>query len=356
MTNGQFAPPLKGPDFLAKWGGQPLVQAARLHPYLDAADQSGRPAGRHLCRDRRVHPAARMAAACAPRRCRLARALPAAPRVPSERASAGFRRALYPLRARARRSPTASPASRPVTEAELDNPAPEDWPAWRRSHLGLGYSPLTQIDTAQRRPADDRLGAGAAAGRQHERAAGARRRALRVRLWRQRVRLRRGERAAAVALPAAAAQKRPRSMGARRSRSSATSFTPRRPTTTWSRSTRRPGRPVWDVLLTDRPGMRIPGGPLAADGVIMQGFANNTAGGGLIVAVDAETGQEAVGVRHRRQARQARRRHLERRAGRPAQGRLGVDLAAPTTRSTTSRCGASATLTTPRRSATASRA
>src|SRR5690606_18664603 len=36
----------------------------------------------------------------------------------------------------------------PVTEAELANPAPEDWPAWRRSHLGLGYSPLDQIDTA----------------------------------------------------------------------------------------------------------------------------------------------------------------------------------------------------------------
>ncbi|HEU4650940.1 MAG TPA: PQQ-binding-like beta-propeller repeat protein, partial [Croceibacterium sp.] len=52
----------------------------------------------------------------------------------------------------------------------------------------------------------------------------------------------------------------------------------------------RTGRPVWDVALTDRPGMRIPGGPLAADGVIMQGFANQSPGGGLIVAVDAETG------------------------------------------------------------------
>jgi alcohol dehydrogenase (cytochrome c) len=54
----------------------------------------------------------------------------------------------------------------------------------------------------------------------------------------------------------------------------------------------RTGRPVWDVAMTDRPGMRIPGGPLAADGVIMQGFANNAAGGGVIVAVDAETGKK----------------------------------------------------------------
>jgi alcohol dehydrogenase (cytochrome c) len=37
---------------------------------------------------------------------------------------------------------------KPVTEAELDNPDPADWPAWRRSHLGLGYSPLKQIDTS----------------------------------------------------------------------------------------------------------------------------------------------------------------------------------------------------------------
>jgi len=53
----------------------------------------------------------------------------------------------------------------------------------------------------------------------------------------------------------------------------------------------RTGRPVWDVALTDKPGLRIPGGPLAADGVVMQGFANTAAGGGLIVAVDAETGK-----------------------------------------------------------------
>src|SRR5207253_6972964 len=54
----------------------------------------------------------------------------------------------------------------------------------------------------------------------------------------------------------------------------------------------RSGRLVWDVAMTTRTGMRIPGGPLAADGVIMQGFANNTAGGGLIVALDADTGRK----------------------------------------------------------------
>ena len=38
--------------------------------------------------------------------------------------------------------------------------------------------------------------------------------------------------------------------------------------------------------------MRVPGGPLAADGVVMQGLASQAPGGGLIVAFDAETGEK----------------------------------------------------------------
>src|SRR5262249_48200164 len=35
--------------------------------------------------------------------------------------------------------------SRPVTEAMLRNPAPGDWPNWRRTDNAWGYSPLDQI-------------------------------------------------------------------------------------------------------------------------------------------------------------------------------------------------------------------
>ena len=35
---------------------------------------------------------------------------------------------------------------RPVTDAELENPAPGDWLMWRRTLDGWGYSPLDQID------------------------------------------------------------------------------------------------------------------------------------------------------------------------------------------------------------------
>ena len=33
-----------------------------------------------------------------------------------------------------------------VTDAELQNPAPEDWLMWRRTLNSWGYSPLDQID------------------------------------------------------------------------------------------------------------------------------------------------------------------------------------------------------------------
>ena len=34
----------------------------------------------------------------------------------------------------------------PVTDAMLQDPAPEDWPMWRRTLDSWGYSPLDQID------------------------------------------------------------------------------------------------------------------------------------------------------------------------------------------------------------------
>ena len=35
---------------------------------------------------------------------------------------------------------------RPVTDAELQNPDPDDWLMWRRTLDGWGYSPLDRID------------------------------------------------------------------------------------------------------------------------------------------------------------------------------------------------------------------
>ena len=41
----------------------------------------------------------------------------------------------------------------PVTDAMLRDPAPADWPMWRRTLDGWGYSPLDEITRERRRPA-----------------------------------------------------------------------------------------------------------------------------------------------------------------------------------------------------------
>ncbi|MCE2541560.1 MAG: pyrrolo-quinoline quinone, partial [Acidobacteria bacterium] len=42
--------------------------------------------------------------------------------------------------------PPVEPDFVPVTDAMLQAPAPGDWPMWRRTLDGWGYSPLDQID------------------------------------------------------------------------------------------------------------------------------------------------------------------------------------------------------------------
>ncbi len=42
--------------------------------------------------------------------------------------------------------PSARTATSPVTDALLANPSPNDWLTWRRTHDGLGFSPLATID------------------------------------------------------------------------------------------------------------------------------------------------------------------------------------------------------------------
>lgn len=55
----------------------------------------------------------------------------------------------------------------------------------------------------------------------------------------------------------------------------------------------RTGTVVWDAPLADyKQGWRVTGGPLVAQGKVMQGVAKYTPGGGAVVALDAETGRE----------------------------------------------------------------
>ena len=283
LTNGQFAPALKGPGFLAKWGETPVTDLLEyMHRSMPPANPGGLADGAYAALAAFIlHENGGGEADPA--------VLPAAPpRARRESAVGGLSERLYPLPA-GPAIPDRFADYTPVTPQELADPDPEDWPAWRRSHLGLGYSPLRQIDTsnvdqlriawAQALPAgvnmneplvrdgvlyvfgygDQVFAFDAANGRQ---------------LWRYQRRLPPGVQLNSRKTIALYGDK----LYAATSDNHMVALDA------------RTGRPVWDVALTDRPGMRNPGGPLAADGVIMQGFANQAPGGGLIVAVDAETG------------------------------------------------------------------
>lgn len=283
MTNGQFAPPLKGREFLAKWGGAPIEQ---LLDYLHSSMPPANPGGLSDATYASLADFILQQNGGSPG----LRALPAAPEmVRGESGVGGLSTRVHPLPP-GPVIPDRFAGFAPVTEAELADPAPEDWPAWRRSHRGLGYSPLDQINTgnvgnlriawAQALPAgvnmneplvrdgvlyvfgygDQVFAFDAASGRQ---------------LWRYQRRVPQGTQL--------------------NSRKTIALYGDRLYTATSDNHMvaldARTGRPVWDVAITDRPNMRIPGGPLAADGVIMQGMASQAAGGGIIVALDAQSGE-----------------------------------------------------------------
>jgi alcohol dehydrogenase (cytochrome c) len=288
---GQIGPTLNDPSFKQKWNGKAQALADYIRTSMPPGNGGSLSPQEYAAVTQLILAKNGISGSAAAEAGGGAQAQPAArPRAQEEPGVGGLSTRLYPLPP-GPKIPDRFANFKPVTEADLDNPAPEDWPAWRRSHLGLGHSPLKQIDTsnvdkltiawAQALPpginmneplvrdgvlyvfgfGDNVFAFDAASGRQ---------------LWRYQRKLPQG--------------------ALLNSRKTIALFGDKLYTATSDNHMvaldARTGRPLWDVALTDRPGMRIPGGPLAADGVIMQGFANNTAGGGLIVAVDADTGKK----------------------------------------------------------------
>jgi alcohol dehydrogenase (cytochrome c) len=285
---GQLGPTLNDVAFKQKWGGKAQALADYIRTSMPPGNAGALTAQEYAAVTRMILAKNGIEGSVASEAGEAAPARAAARPAQEEPGVGGISTRLYPLPP-GPNIPDRFANFKPVTEAELDNPAPGDWPAWRRSHRGLGYSPLKQIDTsnvgrltiawAQALPpgvnmneplvrdgvlyvfgyGDNVFAFDAASGRQ---------------LWRYQ-------------------RKVPQGTGLN-SRKTIALYGDKLYTATSDNHMlaldARTGEVVWDVALTDRPGMRIPGGPLAADGVIMQGFANNTAGGGLIVAVDAETG------------------------------------------------------------------
>jgi alcohol dehydrogenase (cytochrome c) len=288
LNDGQFAPPLKGAAFLAKWGGS---SAEALDQYV----RNSMPPADAGKLDASVYAAvvAHILASNGVKTDSTALARVILPKPPETDSLGGgvttvsqrHPQAKWPM-------PPASFANyKPVTEAELDAPAPQDWPAWRRSHLGQGYSPLKQITPAnvgklrmvwsQPLPGGDTtteplvrdgvlymFGYGdevfafdAATGHQ---------------IWRYRRTL-------------------PKGLGANGKKTIAL-YGDRVYAATSDLHVvaldARTGRPVWDRPVTDKTGFRSLGGPLVAKGVVMLGLTGQAPGGNLIIALDADSGEK----------------------------------------------------------------
>ena len=289
LAGGQFATTLKGPAFLARWGGLPVGE---LESYVRTSMPPGG-GGRLSDADYAALTALIVhengGSLSAPVARGLALAMPPAP-PPEVRNALGIGgiSANHPLPASA--PPVDRFANyRPVTPAELANPAPENWLTWRRGHNGQGYSPLAQID----RENVDRLGVAWAQALP----AGAN---MNEPLVRDGVLYVFGFGDEVFAFDAA--NGRPLWRYQRQLPEGTTPLS-KKTIALWDDMLivatsdlhmvaldARTGRPVWDVTIPDAQGTRSNGGPLVADGVVMVGLASQRAGGSIIAAFDAETG------------------------------------------------------------------
>lgn len=294
LDGGQFAPPIKGEAFRKRWGGRTLEE---LYQYVTTSMPPANAGG--LDKPSYAALIALMAEAndVPLQKSAIVPATLAGMRFPG--GAVGNEGLAVPgiaaISERRPLPPWPSPPDRmsergPVTEEMLNAPAPENWLAWRRSHMGTGFSPLKQINVdnvaalrvawSQPLPAGptmteplERDGILYAYGYGDEVFAfdGADGRLL----WHYRYAL-------GNAMPTG--KKTMALLGDKL-------FFPTSDMHMVALDART-GRLLWDQKVIEGPYM-ITGGPLAAAGVLMQGL---TAGGqgrsnGLIVGMDAETGK-----------------------------------------------------------------
>ncbi|MBO9576632.1 MAG: PQQ-binding-like beta-propeller repeat protein [Sphingobium sp.] len=287
LTDGQFAPALKGASFLNHWTG---ANADKLDQYIRSSMppanagklDDGTYAGivSFILESNGAAPAGRALASIA---------MPK-PVVSAGGDSIGGLSTRHPI------APWPKPADtianfKPVTEAELDNPAPEDWPAWRRSHLGQGYSPLKQITAANVKQLKMVWSAALPGGE-----------ATTEPLVRNGILYMMGYGDAVFAFDAATGRQLwryqrtlPKGVNANGKKTIALYGDKLYAATSDLHLVAleaKTGRPVWDKVVTDRTGLRSLGGPLAAKGVIMLGLTGQAPTGALIAAFDSESGEK----------------------------------------------------------------
>ncbi len=146
LAGGQFATALKGPEFLGRWGDLP---ASELTDYITTSMPPG--GGGSLSSANYAALTALILSENGGAPASLADA-----RFPAVRRGQGEEGGGLGLPGISNRYPfpaSPEPVDRlasytPVTQAELVDPAPENWLNWRRSQLGQGFSPLDQVTLA----------------------------------------------------------------------------------------------------------------------------------------------------------------------------------------------------------------
>ncbi len=150
LDGSQFAPSIKGEAFQKRWGGQTLAELYRyVSTTMPPADAGGLAETTYtaliaLIAEENGIPLGKV---------ELTPATYTAMRLPG--GAAGNEGLAIPgigvISQRVPLPPWPAPPDRfngytPVTEAMLNAPMPENWLSWRRSHAGTGFSPLKQIN------------------------------------------------------------------------------------------------------------------------------------------------------------------------------------------------------------------
>ena len=295
LAGGQFAGALKGPQFLGKWGGVPVAGLyAYIHSAMPPGNAGSLPDAEYLALAALIlheNGGASPAALASSPEALAAITLPGdAPITEAGEMGVG---------GISRRHPLPGPPARadrfagftPVTEAMVSDPAPENWLSWRRGHMGQGYSPLDQIDRATVGTLRLAWAQGLPTGETTNEP-----------LVRDGVLYIFGYGDNVFAFDAADGTPIWRYQ---RQLPEGTAVSSKKTLALWGDKIfaatsdmhlvaldARTGELAWDVPVTERPGFRNPGGPLVADGVVMQGLTTQEPGGGLIAAFDAQTGEK----------------------------------------------------------------
>jgi len=292
LTDGRFGPPLRGESFAGHWSGRSL---AELFDFVKASMPPGRasPLGNEadaqliaylLDQNGVAAGGSDLPAESAALRSVRFPGVAAVPVGPGGRLAADATLPPWPA------APNPLDHFTPVTETMLQSPAPGDWLTWRRDYADSGFSPLTQITrqnvgdlhlawSLSLTPGNDEatplehdgvmfvfgphdlvLALNAATGAQ---------------LWTYHRALPRGAFPANVRNLALYGDKL--YFGTDDGHLVALYASN--------------GRVAWDQPLVDGPRWRVSGGPLVADGVVMQGVAGNGPGGDYIAGFDAQSGQ-----------------------------------------------------------------